>query len=158
MVPADAAWVRTSLTRARGSAQVARKDELVDASALPGLVALSDGARLGLAVYAVRGTECEVVSLSSEVEGAGVGQALLRGCVEVARGAGCRRLWLVTTNDSIRALAFYQRFGMDLCALHRNGADRSRRLKSGIPEHDEHGVRIAHELELELLLDRRSED
>ncbi len=40
-------------------------------------------------------------------------------CFAEARATGCRRVWLVTTNNNIAAIAFYQRVGMDLRALHR---------------------------------------
>ena len=75
---------------------------------------------------------------------------------DAAAEAGCRRLWLVTTNNNVRALAVYQRWGMDLVAL-RLGAvdDVRRRLKPSIPERDAAGIRIAHELELELQLEPR---
>ena len=55
---------------------VARLGELVDPTQLPGFVALLDGVRAGLAAYAVRGEECEVVTIRSLSEGRGVGRAL----------------------------------------------------------------------------------
>ena len=58
-------------------------------------------------------------------------------------------LWLVTTNDNVRALAVYQRWGMDIFAFRRNAVTEARRrLKPSIPHHDDHGIPIAHELEL----------
>ena len=48
---------------------VARLGELVDPTRLPGLVALVDGERAGLASYAVRGGECELVTIRSLHEG-----------------------------------------------------------------------------------------
>ena len=64
----------------------------------------------------------------------------------------CRRVWLTTTNNNVRAFAFYQRFGMDLAAFYRNGVEVSRRVKPSIPPRDAFGVAIAHELEFELIL------
>ena len=62
-------------------------------------------------------------------------------------------LWLITTNDNVRALAFYQRWGLDLCAFRRGAVDESRRtLKPEIPPRAANGIPISHELELELLL------
>ena len=62
-------------------------------------------------------------------------------------------MWLVTTNNNIAAIAFYQRLGMDLRAVHRHALRASRELKPTIPERDAAGIRIDHELEFELLLD-----
>lgn len=63
---------------------------------------------------------------------------------------GCRRLWLVTTNDNTRALRFYQRWGMDLCAFYRHGARRSRKAKPALPQLGADGIPLEHELEFEL--------
>jgi ribosomal protein S18 acetylase RimI-like enzyme len=100
----------------------------------------------------VRGDECEVVTIRSLREGRGIARALLDAVREAARAAGCRRLWLITTNNNLRALDVYQRWGLDLVALHRDAVAESRRLKPSIPERDGRGIPIAHELELELLL------
>jgi ribosomal protein S18 acetylase RimI-like enzyme len=68
--------------------------------------------------------------LNSLIEGRGIGSALLaeaRRMAEVSK----RRLWLITTNENLRAIAFYQRRGMEIAALHRNFADDVRREKPG---------------------------
>jgi ribosomal protein S18 acetylase RimI-like enzyme len=143
---------RVLVTRYWGD-PVVRRGEAVPIAALPGFVARLDGERAGLLTYAVRGDECEVVTLHSLREGRGVGRALMDAVREAAEHKRCRRLWLVTTNDNVRALAFYQRWGLDLCAFRRGAVNETRRtLKPSIPERDAHGVPIAHELELELLL------
>jgi len=48
--------------------------------------------------------------------------ALLAAVVAHAERHRCRRLWLITTNDNLGALAFYQRRGFTLAALHRDAA------------------------------------
>ena len=45
--------------------------------------------------------------------------ALRRGCRRRHVTAGCRRVWLITTNDNLRALRFYQRRGFRLVASTR---------------------------------------
>jgi hypothetical protein len=62
-------------------------------------------------------------------------------------------MWLVTTSDNVRALSFYQQWGMDLVALIRDGVAASRRVKPSIPSTGHRGIPLRHELELELLLD-----
>ena len=69
-----------------------------------------------------------------------------------ARGEGVGRIWLVTTNDNLRALGFYQRWGLDLVALIRNGASTSRRVKASMPTTGRNRIPIRHELELEFRL------
>lgn len=154
LADADRRWAVEVETASWGEPLVVRRGQLVDLLALPALVAVLDGERAGLAAYAVRGDECEVVTITSLVEGRGVGRALLDAVREVAVEAGCRRLWLVTTNDNTRGLRFFQRWGLDLVALRRHAVTEARRtLKPSLPPHGADGIPLAHELELELALE-----
>ena len=135
------------------STSVARLGELVEAAELPGHLATLAGRRVGLVLVDVRHREYEVVAISTSEPRRGVGRALMDRCFAEARDTGCRRVWLVTTNNNITAIAFYQRLGMDLRALHRHALRVSRELKATIPERDAAGVRIDHELEFEVLLE-----
>jgi ribosomal protein S18 acetylase RimI-like enzyme len=149
---AEQEWSKAFLLESWGGI-VARRSELVDPTELPGFVALADGDRAGLATYAVRGDECELVTIDSLREGIGVGRALLDAVREAAVEAGCRRLWLVTTNDNLRALKIYQRWGMNLVELRRDAVTEARKtLKPSISERAANGIPIKHELELELIL------
>jgi GNAT superfamily N-acetyltransferase len=150
----DRAWAAEVEADSWGAPVVVRLGELVDPTGLPGFVALLDGERAGLATYAVRGAECELVTIRSLHEGRGIGRALLDATRAAAADAGCSRLWLITTNNNLRALRIYQRWGMDLVGLHRDAVAAGRRLKPSIPERDDDGIPIRHELELELRLDR----
>ena len=135
------------------STSVARLGELVEAADLPGYVATLAGRRVGLVVVDVRHREYEVVAISTSEHRRGVGRTLMERCFAEARATRCHRVWLVTTNNNIAAIEFYQRVGMDLRALHRYALRVSRKLKPTIPERDAAGVRIDHELEFELLLE-----
>ncbi|HEY7421766.1 MAG TPA: GNAT family N-acetyltransferase [Gaiellaceae bacterium] len=149
----DRAWSARVDGESWSEPVVARLGELLDPSELPGFVALLDGERAGLATYAVRGDECELVTIRSLREGLGIGRALLDAARRVAVDAGCTRLWLITTNDNLRALKLYQRWGMEIVAFHRHGVTEARRnLKPSISERGADGIPIAHEFELELRL------
>jgi ribosomal protein S18 acetylase RimI-like enzyme len=150
---ADREWA-TAFLRDSWGGGVARRGELVELTALPGFVASADGERAGLATYAVRGDECELVTIDSLREGIGIGRMLLEAVHAAAVEAKCRRLWLVTTNDNVRALELYQRWGMELVAFRRDAVTEARKtLKPSIPERAANGIPIKDELELELLLD-----
>jgi ribosomal protein S18 acetylase RimI-like enzyme len=152
----DRPWAVQLEADSWGEPLVARLGELIDPTRLPGFIAFMDEQRAGLVTYAVRGDECEVVTIRSLREGHGIGRALLDAVRDAAIEAGCRRLWLVTTNNNLRALALYQRWGMDIVALHRHAvSDARRRLKPSIPDRDAKGIPIVHELELELRLEPR---
>lgn len=125
---------------------------VIDTLALPGFVSLSDGAINGVITYHFRPSECEIVTLNSLDENKGIGTALIEAVIAAARAEGCRRLWLITTNDDIGAIRFYQRKGFDWAAFHRNTMDAARKLKPAIPAVGMHGIPIRHELEFEMLL------
>jgi ribosomal protein S18 acetylase RimI-like enzyme len=134
-----------------GSASVARLGELVDARDHPALVASADGGLLaGVLTFVVMGGRCEVLTLHATERGQGVGSALLDEVARVATAAGCRLLWLVTTNDNVDAIRFYQRRGFRLAELRPGAVDESRRtLKPEIPETGEHGIPLRDELVLQ---------
>jgi ribosomal protein S18 acetylase RimI-like enzyme len=153
LTDADRAWAIEVETESWGAPVAARLGELIDPTELPAFVAYLDGERAGLASYAVRGDECEVATMRSLIEGRGVARALLDAVRDAAEEAGCTRLWLITTNDNLRALELYQRWGMEIVAFHRHAVTEARRrLKPSIPERARNGIPIAHELELELRL------
>ncbi|HXQ74926.1 MAG TPA: GNAT family N-acetyltransferase [Acidimicrobiales bacterium] len=84
---------------------------------------------------------------------AGPGRALMDAVLRGARRTATRRLWLVTTNDNIRAIRFHQRWGMDLAAFVRHGVAASRKVKPSIPMVGDEGIPVRHELEFELCLE-----
>lgn len=145
-------WLGRQLTRLWGSPQVVSRGYIHDAARLPALVAESSGALVGAATFAIRDRDCELVTLDAFRSGQGIGSALLAEVANEAARCRCRRLWLVTTNDNLRALRFYQRRGMRLAALRPGAIEESRRIKPSIPLVGEHGIPIRDELELELLL------
>jgi len=119
---------------------------------LPGFVAFQGGEKVGLATYNIEDGDCELVSIQSLQDGHGTGSALLREVKEAAKSAGCKRLWLITTNDNLRALGFYQKRGMSLVAVYRNAMEAARKLKPQIPMMGQNGIPLRDEIELEMSL------
>jgi GNAT superfamily N-acetyltransferase len=146
--PEDRDAVEAFLT-ARNAARIARRGELVDALAHPSLLAEDRGTLAGVLTYVIDGAACEVLTLHAERRFAGAGTALVDAVRSVARDAGCTRVWLITTNDNLDALRFYQRRGFRLAALYAGAVDESRRLKPAIPRTGDHGIPLRDELELE---------
>jgi ribosomal protein S18 acetylase RimI-like enzyme len=123
-----------------------------DGARLPALVCVAAGDIVGLATYDVRDGQCEVLTLNAFTQGRGIGSALLDAVAEEARQRACKRLWLITTNDNMRALRFYQRRGLRLVAVHRGAVDDARRLKPTLPAVGYDGIPVHDEIELELPL------
>jgi ribosomal protein S18 acetylase RimI-like enzyme len=62
---------------------------------------------------------------------------------------------VVTTNDNVEALRFYQRRGFRLVLIRAGAVDRSReRLKPEIPKTGAYDIPLRDEVELEMTLTR----
>jgi GNAT superfamily N-acetyltransferase len=144
--------VAAQLAERWGSPVVVSRGIRHDLRELPTLVAEEDGDIVGIVTYAPATDDAEITSLDALRPDHGVGTALLDAVIDIALGAGWRRLWLVTTNDNTHALRFYQRRGWQLVAVHRDAIEDARRLKPEIPARGNDDIPIRHELELELLL------
>jgi hypothetical protein len=68
--------------------------------------------------------------------------------LELASAAQCHRVWLITTNDNLKALRSDQWRGFRLAALHVGTVDHSRVLKPSIPVVGLDGIAIHDEIEL----------
>jgi N-acetylglutamate synthase-like GNAT family acetyltransferase len=132
----------------------ARGGELHDVSLLPGFLAEEDGRLAGVVALRVEGDEMEVAALAAVEQWRGAGTVLLEAARAEAARTGCRRAWLITTNDNVDAIRFYQRRGWDWVALHRDVMDENRRLKPQLPERGAYGIPLRHELEFELRIER----
>lgn len=148
----DRDWLKATLIEHWTSYLIASRGHLIDASQLPGFVAVAGEQCLGLLTYHIVGHECEIVTLNSFREGSGVGTALMSSAIAAARSAGCRRLWLITTNDNVDAIRFYARLGLRLIKIHHDAIAESRRLKPTIPATGCYGLPIRDEIEFELML------
>jgi GNAT superfamily N-acetyltransferase len=134
----------------RGSRSVARLGRLEDALEHPALIAEREGRLVGVLTYVIAGGDCEVLTLHAAERWGGIGSALVERAEELARTRGCRRLWVLTTNDNVDALRFYQRRGFRLAELHAGAVDEARAtLKPELPEVGDHGIRLRDELILE---------
>jgi ribosomal protein S18 acetylase RimI-like enzyme len=150
--PADAPRVARWMAEHWGSEIAVAHGAVYRPAELPGFVAGDGGQWLGLLTYHIDGDSCEIVTIDSDRPNQGVGTALIEAVKVVARQAGCRRLWLVTTNDNTAALRFYQKRGFVLTALHRDAIGRSRQIKPEIPLTGNDGIPIRDEIELEMAL------
>ena len=146
----DSAALRRFLSE-RHSARVARLGEVVDPLEHPALVAEGDdGTLAGVLTFAIEGDACEILTLHAAEQWAGAGTALVKAVEQAAAERGCRRLWVLTTNDNVDALRFYQRRGFRLAELHPGAVDDSRaRLKPEIPETGEYAIPLRDELVLD---------
>jgi ribosomal protein S18 acetylase RimI-like enzyme len=107
---------------------------------------------IGLVTFMIRDDECEVTSLDSLREGQSIGAKLIDAVVDEARKKNCKRLFLITTNDNLRALGFYQRRNFVLVKLYPNAMEKTRKIKPSVPLIGYNDIPLRDEIELEINL------
>ncbi|MAT43556.1 MAG: GNAT family N-acetyltransferase [Anaerolineaceae bacterium] len=154
IVAKDQEWIRPWIIFQWGAEYVIAHDTKYVPVDLPGVVAVdTNGENIGLITYQIMDQECELITLNSLREGIGVGTALIEAVKHRAIQEGCKRIWLVTTNDNLNAVRFYQKRGFHLVRIHRNSVTRARKQKPEIPEIGDFGIPIRDEIELEFVFD-----
>ncbi|MGN0994976.1 MAG: GNAT family N-acetyltransferase [Butyricicoccus sp.] len=126
--------------------------ERIDLGTADGWYACEDEDIIGLITYRIADDEMEILSLDSLRENRGIGTALLNKALSKAKASGLKRVTLITTNDNLRAMQFYQKRGFDMVRLDRNALEQARKLKPEIPLIGLNGIPLRHEIEFELAL------
>ena len=107
----------------------------------------------GLLTYIVDGPVMEILTLHAERQWGGCGTSLVRALERLATDAGGARIFVITTNDNVDGLRFYQRRGFRLAELRPGAVDRSRVvLKPEIPVVGAYGIPLRDELVLDKAL------
>jgi len=156
----DLAWAEAILDAEFGGRLQARRGGLMDplAAGAAGCVAVVGGKPVGLVTWLAGGelssageAEVRVLVVAEEMRRQGAGTALLDAAAGALAATGVARAWLVTTNDNLEALGFYQRRGWRLTALHPGAVDDARRaLKPSIAAVGASGIPVRDELVLAL--------
>ena len=107
---------------------------------------------IGLITYFVSDDVLEVISLNSLRENQGIGTKLVDPVIREAKDRKLKKILVVTTNDNINAIKFYQKRGFDMACLYHNALDISRKIKPEIPLIGDHSIPLRHEIEFELLI------
>ena len=147
----DKEWITSILEKQWGSTKIVTRGKLRQADKLPGYIAFLDDKKVGLITYSIE-NDCEIITLDSLVQGKGIGTALLEKVKQTAKEQNCKRVWLITTNDNMEALRFYQKQGFVLSALYPNALEQSRKLKPEIPQIGIDNIPLRDEIELEIKL------
>lgn len=148
----DKAWVASLINEIWGSVQMVVRGSIYHVNELPGFIAILEDEPVGLVTYFLENGDCEIISLDSTIEGIGMGSTLIETIKKFAREEECKRLRLITTNDNIKALKFWQKRGFRLKAVYPNAVDKSRKLKPEIPLLGNDDIPIRDEIELEMIL------
>ena len=135
-----------------GSILSVSKGKIHDTSRLPGFVCRVENKIAGVLTYNIEQAECEIVTLDCKISNKGLGTKLINKVIDKAREKQCKRIWLITTNDNVNAIRFYQKRGFEWVGFYKNAIVKSRLLKPEIPEFGYDDIPIKHEIEFELKL------
>lgn len=149
LTSADQPWLESFIVEHWGAKEVVVHNTIYLPALLPGFAAEDNGAIAGVVTYQVRGADCELVTLNCVNRRRGVGTLLLQNVETTVRSLGCRKCWLVTTNDNLDGLRFYQRRGYRLAAIHYGAVTAARTVKPAIPVVGEYGIKLQDEVVLE---------
>lgn len=133
-----------------GTTEMVISSGIYDCSKLEGFAYMDTKKKiLGLVTYILRGEECEIISLDSIVEGKGIGSSLVQAVEQQAFATNCTRITLITTNDNLHALKFYQKRGHFLVEILQNAVAQARLYKPEIPLVSNDGIPIRDEIRLQ---------
>lgn len=126
----------------------------IDMASVDGFCVLDKYAIVGLITYLINeeNSVMEITSLDSLKENQGIGTILINRVIEEAKKIRCKKIVLITTNDNINALRFYQKRGFDMVHLFHNALEVSRKLKPEIPVIGQNSIPLMHEIEFEMII------
>ena len=126
--------------------------ESIDLGTADGFYACDGDEIIGLITWKQFGKEIEILSLDSLLEAHGIGTALLNEVIREAKEIGVEKIRLITTNDNLPALRFYQKRGFDMVHIYRNALEQARKIKPEIPLIGMDGIPLKHDIELNFML------
>jgi ribosomal protein S18 acetylase RimI-like enzyme len=145
----DREWIAHRTEQTFGDTVVVSRGCEHEPSKLDGLLVCRDATPCGVATWTVEDDVAELVTLDVLLPGRGIGTKLLARVEMALRGAGCRRIRLVTTNDNLDALRFYQLRGYRITAARPGAFEEARKVKPNLPKTGLGGIPIRDEIELE---------
>ncbi len=151
--PEDNEWIKQVFIQNWGGDFVVSKGKIYKVEEFDGgFIAEQHINKLGLITYKIFHDEVEITGLVSNDEKKGIGIALVNSVLELARQKRMKRVSLVTTNDNLNALGFWQRRGFKLVNIYPNAMEATRKLKPALPLIGENNIPLRDELELEMML------
>lgn len=107
---------------------------------------------VGLITYVIKYDEIEIISLDSILEGKDIGTVLIEKVENVAKQKQINIVSLVTTNDNLNALRFYQKRGYRITSIIPDAVNEARKIKPSIPLIGNDGIPLNDELELKKII------
>ena len=134
------------------SLQMIVHGESIDLGIADGWYACQFNEIIGLITYCISNDNMEILSLDSLYKNQGIGTSLLNRAIKEAQNKVISKISLITTNDNLPALRFYQKCGFEMVKLYHNAVDEARKLKPEIPLLGIDDIPLKHEIEMEMKL------
>jgi GNAT superfamily N-acetyltransferase len=118
------------------------------ANDLDGVLVYENSKIIGLGLYRIK-NDCEIILLETFIQNKGIGTKILEKIKEIAKTKNCKRIWLITSNENINAIKFYQKRGFHISNIYLNAMEEARNIKPEIPKFS-NGIEIRDEIEFEI--------
>ncbi|MFH1825409.1 MAG: GNAT family N-acetyltransferase [Candidatus Firestonebacteria bacterium] len=145
----DIDWIKTIFNQRWGGDFIITRGKVHKPETLSGFIAEVDSKKKGLITFKITDKEMEIISLDSLLKKRGIGTMLVSRVIGLAKNQRIKRIWLITTNDNLNALRFWQNRDFRLIKIYPNALTISRKLKPGIPLVGEDGIPLRDEIEIE---------
>lgn len=148
-VETDRDWMRAEMRKWWKSEVVVVRGEKHYPAEMDGFLAEKGNKRIGLVTLHIDSQSAEIMSLFTTGEVPGLGEKLVGAAIADLQAKNVHVISVVTTNDNIGALRFYQQLGFVVTDWRRNALEISRRIKPEIPLMGNYNIPIRDEIELE---------
>lgn len=147
----DNKWLEELMIRDWGGLPLVIRGKKYYPSQLDGIIAEKNNEISGFLFYEIRDETCEIIVFEVFDKFKGTGTILLDNLKNIAKNKDCSRIYLMTTNDNIDALRFYQKRGFHICGIHIDSVKISREIKPTIGMRGDYNIPIRDEIDLEFI-------
>lgn len=148
----DSKWLKELIEKDWGGLPLVIRGKKYYPDQLAGIVGEYDLSVAGFLFYEIQDYDCEIIIFEVFDKFKGTGTLLLNKLKEIVKAKHCKRIYLMTTNDNLEALRFYQRRGFTICGIHIDSVQASRKIKPTIGMVGDYGIPVRDEIDLQLIL------
>ena len=148
----DSSWLTQLMEKNWGGLPLVIRGKKYDPNNLDGIIVENQQSIAGFLFYEIKNDNCEIIVFEVFDRFKGTGTIMLENLKSIAKNNGCTRIYLMTTNDNLEALRFYQRRGFTIGKIHIDSVKHSRKIKPTIGLIGDYGIPVRDEIDLELFL------
>lgn len=146
----DQNWIKELFQKEWFSDKVISQGRIYQYKNLQGFIAVYQNKRVGLITYTIKNEKIlEIISINSLKKNIGIGTEFVNHITKFAKSRQIDKIEVVTTNDNLKALKFYQKCGFKIMTVNVNIMREYRKIKPEIPLKAENGILIRDEFILQ---------